>query len=140
MITQEELPMVAMASMNDTHLEDIIIINQLTAAAENKDADAASQIFAKLVAHTIEHFSGEEAMKREKNFPPYPVHKGEHDRVLKELKAVEQRFNEEKDFELIKAYVEGALAPWLLDHIKTLDTVTAQFLENGISPCSGGAC
>ncbi len=143
MITQDQLPMVAMASMNDTHLEDIIIINKLSAALENKDVTLTSATLAELVEHTIAHFSGEEEMMREKKFPPYPVHKGEHDRVLNELKSIAQQFDagtEEKDFRLISAYVDGSLIPWLINHIQTLDTVTAAFLETGVSPCSAGAC
>lgn len=134
MIRQEELPIVAIPSMNDTHLEDIILINKLSNAAESKDANSASAIFSELIEHTIVHFSGEEEMMQEKKFPAYLVHKAEHDRVLKELKAVGQRFDEEKDFELIKAYVDGALAPWLIQHVQTLDTVTAMFLKNGTMP------
>jgi hemerythrin len=140
MITQDQLPMVAMASMNDTHLEDIIIINKLSKAVENKDVDLTSSTLAELVAHTIAHFSGEEEMMREKKFPPYPIHKGEHDRVLNELKSIEKGFNQETDFLLIHAYVDGSLIPWLINHIETLDTVTAAFLETGVSPCSGGTC
>lgn len=140
MITQDQLPMVAMASMNDTHLEDIIIINKLSKAVENKDVDLTSSTLAELVEHTIAHFSGEEEMMREKKFPPYPVHKGEHDRVLNELKSIEKGFNAQTDFLLISAYVDGSLIPWLINHIETLDTVTATFLETGVSPCSGGAC
>ncbi len=133
--------MVAMPSMNDTHLEDIIIINKLSAAVENKDIDSINTIFDELIEHTIAHFEGEEAMMREKKFPPYPVHKGEHDRVLHELKSIAKNFREsDGDFLLVTAYVDGALVPWLIHHIETLDTVTAMFLENGVSPCSSGAC
>lgn len=128
--------MVAMPSMNDTHLEDIIIINKLSKAVKDVDAKATSTILAELIEHTIEHFSGEEEMMRKKKFPPYPVHKAEHDRVLHELQSITKRFNEEQDFLLISAYVEGSLEPWLINHIQTLDTVTAMFLENGVSTCS----
>ena len=69
-------------------------------------------------------------MMQKTDFPGYHIHKAEHDRVLKELQAVGQRFNEEKDFELIKAYIDGALAPWLIQHVETLDTATAIFLQN----------
>ena len=141
MITQDQLPMVAMASMNDTHLEDIIIINKLSVAAQNRDFELTKTVLTELIEHTIDHFSGEEEMMREKKFPPYPVHKGEHDRVLNELKSVAQGFAQSHgDFQLITAYVDGSLTPWLIQHIETLDTVTAAFLETGVSPCSGGAC
>ena len=140
MITQDQLPMVAMPSMNDTHLEDIIIINKLSAAAQKQNADEVDAILRELISHTIAHFEGEEEMMREKKFPPYPVHKGEHDRVLHELRKIAVDFETSKDFLLITAYVDGSLTPWLIQHIETLDTVTAQFLETGVSPCSSGIC
>ena len=140
MITQEQLPMVAMPSMNDTHLEDILLINRLSDAAEAGDVEATEQILDALVAHTVEHFSGEEEMMREKMFPPYPVHKGEHDRALNELKMVAQNFKTTKETQAVVHYIEAVLTPWLLQHIETLDTVTAMFLQNGVSPCSAGHC
>ena len=140
MITQEQLPMVVMPSMNDTHLEDILIINRLSSAIDAKNSDEVNAILQELVTHTIAHFSGEEEMMREKMFPPYPMHKGEHDRALYELKQVSQQFNENRDLGFAKNYVDSTLIPWLLNHIETLDTVTAMFLTQGISPCSSGAC
>ena len=140
MIAQEQLPMVAMPSMNDTHLEDILIINRLSSAIDAQNSDEVNKILQELVTHTVTHFSGEEEMMREKMFPPYPVHKGEHDRALNELKQVAQQFNENRDLGFVKHYVESTLTPWLLNHIETLDTVTAMFLTQGISPCSSGAC
>lgn len=138
MISQEQLPMVAMPSMNDTHLEDVILINQLSAAAQSKNFAATKIFLEELVEHTIAHFSGEEAMMQEFNFPPYPIHKQEHDRVLKELNNITKIFSEgEGDFSLITSYVDGSLIPWLINHIETLDTVMAMFLVNsGATPKS----
>jgi len=138
MISQEQLPMVAMPSMNDTHLEDIILINQLSSAAQSKNYAATKIFIEELVAHTIAHFSGEEEMMQAANFPPYPVHKAEHDRVLKELENISKIFSEgEGDFLLVTSYIDGSLIPWLINHIETLDTVTAMFLKNsGITPKS----
>jgi len=131
MIAPEQLPMVAMPSMNDTHLEDVILINQLSAAAQSKNFAATKIFLEELVEHTIAHFSGEEAMMKEHNFPPYQIHKAQHDRVLQEIKNVTKIFSEgEGDFSLVTAYVDGSLTPWLIDHIQTLDTVTAIFLVN----------
>ncbi|SFV51094.1 hemerythrin-like metal-binding protein [hydrothermal vent metagenome] len=131
MIAQEQLPMVAMPSMNDTHLEDIILINQLSAAAQSRNIPATKIFLEELIEHSISHFSGEEAMMKEYNFPPYAIHKAEHDRVLKELNNVTRIFSEgEGDFSLVTSYVDGSLIPWLLNHIETLDTVSAMFIVN----------
>ena len=140
MFTQEQLPMVAMPSMNDTHLEDILLINRLLSVAEANDVKSTDEVLQELIEHTVAHFSGEEEMMREKMFPPYPVHKGEHDRALNELRAVAQTFKENQETQMIVKYINSVLSPWLIQHIETLDTVTAMFLQNGISPCSSGAC
>jgi len=140
MITQEQLPIVLMPSMNDTHLEDILLINKLSTHIAEKNVVAVQEDLQELVAHTIAHFSGEEEMMREKMFPPYPVHKGEHDRALNELKAIAEQFEKSHDLEFVNKYIERQLTPWLINHIETLDTVTAMFLTNGVSPCSSGAC
>jgi len=140
MITQDQLPMVAMPSMNDTHLEDILIINRVSKYVEMNDAQSVSATLKELVTHTIAHFSGEEEMMREKMFPPYSVHKGEHDRALDELKTITLNFEKNKDVRAVGEYITSILTPWLIQHIETLDTVTAMFLQNGVSPCSSGAC
>jgi len=137
LITQEELPMVAMPSMNDTHLEEILIINRLDTAAKNDDVDAVSEILKELLEHTTIHFSDEEDMMEESLFPAFKMHKSEHDRHLHELKSVINYFDEHKDPRAISAYIKGNLTPWLINHIETMDTATAVFLQpNNTTGCS----
>ena len=131
MITQEQLPMVAMPSMNDTHLEEILIINKLDNAAINNETEAVLVILNELLEHTSIHFFDEEDMMEETLFPAFKMHKSEHDRHLHELRSIIKYFEEHKDTTAIHAYIEGNLTPWLINHIKTMDTVTAMFLEQG---------
>ena len=132
MIRQDQLSMVALPSLNNTHLEDMIIINKLSLAVQNKDTVLTGSTLAEFIQHTIAHFSNEEEMMREKEFPSVEEHKAQHDRILHELKSVEKRFNEENDFLLISAYVDGSLTPWLLHHVQTLDTKMALFLKDSM--------
>ena len=131
MITQEQLPMVAMPSMNDTHLEEILIINKLDNAASNSETEAVSEILNELLEHTSIHFFDEEDMMEETLFPAFKMHKSEHDRHLHELRSIIKYFEEHKDTKAIHAYIEGNLIPWLINHIETMDTMTAMFLEQG---------
>ena len=128
MMTQDQLPMVAIPSMNDTHLEEIIIVNKLDTAAKNNDINAVSEILNELLEHTIEHFSTENEMMQKAKFPAYDTHKAEHDRHLHELKALVKYFKKTQDPRAIKIHIEGNLEKWLIHHIQTMDTVTAQFL------------
>jgi len=133
LITQDQLPMVAKPSMNDTHLEEILIINKLESAALDNDVQAVAQILNELLEHTAIHFFDEEEMMEETLFPALKMHKSEHDRHLHELKSVIRYFDEHKDTTAISAYIQGNLTPWLINHIETMDTMTAKFLEQGLS-------
>ena len=100
MITQDQLSMVAIPSMNDTHLEDMLLLNKLSIAVQNKDIVLKSTTLAEFIQHTLSHFSTEEEMMQE------------------------------KEFLLVSAYIDGSLAPWMLHHVQTLDTQMALFLKN----------
>lgn len=130
MIQLEDLPVVALTSMNDTHLEEVELINKLEEAAKSNDLKAIETLLEALIAHTQEHLTHEEVMMKEKGFPVYEGHKAEHDRHRHELGSVLSYFKEHQDPRAVSAYIEGTLTPWLLHHTKTMDTLTAQFLAS----------
>lgn len=130
MINLEDLPVVALTSMNDTHLEEVTLINKLEEAAKASDLKAIETLLNELISHTEEHLAHEEEMMKEKGFPVYEGHKTEHDRHRHELDSVLSYFKEHQDPRAVSAYIEGTLSPWLLHHTKTMDTLTAQFLAS----------
>ena len=140
MLYDEQLPMVAMPLMNDTHLEEVILINKIAEAIEKRDAEEVDGLLDDLLAHTLIHFQTEESMMREKGFPPYPMHKGEHDRALDEMRKQVASWKAQGDFEALERYIGTTLPQWIIQHIGTMDMVTANFLVNGISPCGSGGC
>lgn len=143
LINEKELPLVAMDSMNKTHLEDVIIINDLFDQILSYEREANEQNKKNVVEkyqlwinHTVEHFSGEEKMMTEKRFPAYAFHKGEHDRILSLMSKHLENFEQTCDTKELKQYFIEELPIWLENHIKSMDTVTAIFLKTGLSPCS----
>ena len=129
-MTQDQLPMVVIPSMNDTHLEEMLIVNRLDTAAKNSEVEEVREILNEFLEHTLEHFKGEEKMMQEARFPAFQTHKGEHDRHLHELKALIKYFEEHQDPKAITAYIDGNLVRWLIHHIETMDTMTAEFLKS----------
>ena len=138
MLSIEELPMVAKASMNQTHYEEVEQINTIIELLKSGRLDDVGAKLEALVTHTQEHFSGEEKMMQEAKFPPFPFHKGEHDKALTELLSMQKMWEETKDIEKLLFYLDSTVPQWLLNHIQTMDTMTAVFLETGVSPCSIG--
>ncbi|MEA1983041.1 MAG: hemerythrin family protein [Campylobacterota bacterium] len=129
MISQEQLPMVAIPSMNDTHLEEMIIVNKLENACRVHAIPEVAAALKELHEHTIEHFSGENEMMEKAKFPAYATHKAEHDRHLHELASLRKYFDKNRDPNAVIAYIDGNLVKWMLHHIETMDTVTANFLK-----------
>ncbi|WP_309497955.1 hemerythrin family protein [Sulfurovum sp.] len=131
MITLDQIPILAIPSMNDTHLEESLIINRLEEAVSNNDIDEVYQVLRELLEHTSLHYSDEEALMEESLFPAFKTHKKEHDRHLNELRSVIEYFDKHKDPRAVHAYIEGTLSAWTLHHADTMDRILALFVEEG---------
>ena len=129
MITLDQIPILAIPSMNDTHLEESLIINRLGDAVNNNDIDDVFLILRELLAHTRVHYVDEEALMEESLFPEYKKHKKEHDRHLNELRSVIEYFDKHKEPGAVHAYIEGNLAAWTVHHANTMDRELALFVK-----------
>jgi hemerythrin len=143
LIDKTDLPIVAMDFMNDVHEEERELINELfkliltyenEATATNKENINIK--YQQWTQHTIEHFQGEEVKMQELNFPPYSMHKGEHDNALAQMADVFQQWDDSNDIKILKTYFIEVMPQWLVHHIQTMDTITASFFRTGLSPCS----
>jgi hemerythrin len=119
--------MVAIPSMNDTHLEEMIIIDKLDTAIANSDVDAIAKLISELLEHTTIHFANEETIMLNVHYPDYQAHKSEHDRHLQELGSLVNYFERTREPKAIYAYSKGNLTPWRIHHIQTMDTMMAQY-------------
>ena len=128
LIVQEQLTMLALPSVNDLHLEELITINALHEAVKSADFNVIIEKLETLLEHTEKHFVEEEKLMQEAGFEGYYPHKGEHDRHLSELKHIINYFKERQDPQAIAAYIEGNLERWTIHHINTMDVEMADFI------------
>ena len=142
LIDKNELPMVAMDFMNEVHLEDVDIINELyehiltyERNPNTSNQEQLDQQYQLWFEHTVAHFRGEEIEMEEQAFPPYMMHKGEHDKALSIMDELFRTWQRSRDINILKNYFTTTLPQWLTHHIQTMDTVTAMFLKTGMSPC-----
>ena len=125
----EELPIVLVRSMNDTHLEEMTIMNKLSSAVRNDNEISILKTLQELIEHTNIHFITEEKLMEEIEFPNFNAHKSEHERHLRELKSVKTYFEKHKESRAVYAYLEGNLKSWTIHHIETMDTEAAKFIK-----------
>lgn len=135
MLDKEQIPKVALEEMNEVHYEEvdllIELLNMLDALADGElPAQALDASLEKLLEHMREHFAGEEDRMVEAAFPPYPVHKAEHDRVLAEARSIYDAWLSDRDEQVLSTYLHRTFPAWMVQHISTMDAVTARFLAS----------
>ena len=129
LITQDQLTMLAIPSMNDMHLEEMLLINSLHDAVKSRDFKSIKDKLEELLKESKIHFSKEEEMMEAAGYSEFFTHKGEHDRQLHELAHIIKYFTERQDPQAIAAYIEGNLNSWTIHHIQTMDAEMATFLQ-----------
>ena len=134
-----EIPQVALASMNETHREEVELVNRLArliSMAQSGEVDEAkiSQQIQLWLDHTLAHFERENALMVTYGFPAYPVHKGEHDRVLSLLGELNEAWRDHHQLEPIARFLFKSWPEWFDSHVNTMDRITAQFV------CQQGGC
>ncbi|MEW8052245.1 MAG: hemerythrin family protein [Candidatus Thiodiazotropha sp.] len=129
-----EIPSVALASMNEVHLEEVGLINRLgemvvQAIDGEANPERISQVLAEWVEHTRAHFEDENRLMETYAFPPYPVHKAEHAKVLARIETLQDQWSKDQGLQQLADYIFVEWRAWFDQHVKSMDMVTAQFLS-----------
>ena len=132
MIKQSDIPLVSLDSMNEVHFAEVIILNRLLEQLNSKASfKQISESLEKLLEHMSKHFSSEETLMREANYPSLQMHKSDHDKVLNQTRYAEMEWRNRKDVEALKEHLEDDVVAWLDQHIKAMDTPMADFISKG---------
>lgn len=133
LLTIDQVHHVAVDEMQHTHAEEINMLNTIDELATIYENDKTKQVELEnrldaYIAHVNAHFANEERLMRLYAFPPYPMHKAEHDRVLDELNGIVLRWKEHGDIDAIIAYLRQSVE-WIINHINTMDNMTAMYIS-----------
>lgn len=133
LLTIDQVHHVAVDEMQHTHEEEISMLNEIDALATLYENDktkheALEEKLEAYIQHVKEHFANEERLMRLYAFPPYQVHKAEHDRVLHELNVVLISWKQHGEIDAIIAYLRQSV-DWIINHINTMDNMTAMFIS-----------
>ena len=129
MIKFDELPHLAVDFMNKDHQLAAELVNDVEKYYELGDVSAVEKNLGLLQIHCKEHFAHEEQEMKAHSFPPYQVHKQEHDRVLMELDMIIKQLNNHKDLARVAGYLKNEFPTWCAQQLATMDRRTAQFIS-----------
>ncbi|MBT3203570.1 MAG: hemerythrin family protein [Gammaproteobacteria bacterium] len=138
-LTPESIPLVSINFMNQTHLEEVDMVNALMDAIRAKqsgtqnDNEISSQL-TEWLEHTKAHFARENELMQETGFPAMPVHVDEHEIAFNRMQTVVTAWEQNKDLDLLNDYVFTLWPNWFKAHVSSMDKITAEFaLMNGFS-------
>ena len=138
-LQKEYIPQVELDFMNNTHFEEIEMVNKLgelvTSYLTNKNQQTQQAITQNLntwLDHTQAHFERENELMQETGFPALPIHKSEHDRALNQLTEVIHLWTQQQNIEAVEDYIFTQWPTWFEQHVNTMDMMTAKFaIMNG---------
>jgi len=134
LINLQKLPEVPYEGMNLVHRQEVQILNQLyDALKKNEPEEKIEKLLRNFEEDLENHFSYEEDLMKRTGFFAYECHLEEHNRVRKEVKEVINQWKESKNNELLIEYFNETFKNWIVEHVLTMDTVTAQWINTVIN-------
>lgn len=115
--------------IDEQHKELIGRINQLLESCEDGQGKVkAVKMLDYLMEYTDFHFSAEEKLQEEINYPGIKEHKAKHEEFKQAVEELQEMLQEEEGpTEAFVAQVQRNVVDWLFNHIKGFDRSVAEY-------------
>lgn len=127
-LTLPELP-VSFINEDHAHARELLEVMVSLASDPNAPNIDLGKSCRDFFEHNRVHFGREEAAMQATGFPPYRVHKSEHDNALNWLDDLARQAESGPASEALRKTIVVDLPAWYLRHIQTMDTVTANWIS-----------
>jgi len=117
--------------LDDHHKKLINIINELYDGIGSGDSEKVlRKTLSELVDYTKYHFTAEESLMSQYDYPEYLTHKESHQKLLKTLSDLQQQYAVKKGSLTIILKIENFLRHWLINHIMESDKKYGPYLNS----------
>ncbi len=123
---------VGIDSIDQQHKKLLNLINQLQTAVDYSTGEQFErEALDELVDYTKTHFTYEEGMMEDNDYPDFAAHKAQHEKMFKKVEEVLAEY--EKDHDTAMANAAQYLKDWLIHHINGTDKQYSSYLiERGV--------
>ncbi len=120
---------VKVKQFDDQHKKLIGMVNDLHDSMKvGKGKEALEKILSGLIQYTSTHFSDEERLMKQHNYPGFEQHKKEHNLLVIQVLELQKNFHDGKA--ILTQSVMTFLKDWLQKHILSEDKNYGPFLNN----------
>ncbi|WP_048093592.1 bacteriohemerythrin [Geoglobus acetivorans] len=129
LISWNESFSVNIKEIDEQHKKLVSMINRLhDAMLEGKGKEIMGELLNDMVEYTITHFSTEEKLMEQYNYPGYIKHKAEHEQFVSKVGEFKKKY---EDGQLtLTMEVLSFLKSWLTNHILNSDKKYGPFFNN----------
>lgn len=133
LIYAEQLEYMSLDQMQETHENEIKILNEIDKLAilcDQQGEDKQDELVKKLdeyIEHVHKHFANEERLMLEYNFPSYDMHKTAHDMFLADLQYATTNWKQHGNINKIINFVRKT-PEWIVMHVNAVDAPTADYI------------
>lgn len=118
---------VGIDSIDQQHKKLLNLINQLQTAVDYSTGDEFErEALDELVDYTKTHFTYEEGLMRDNDYPDYEPHKAQHEKMFKKVGEVLAEYEQDQDTAMANA--AEYLKDWLINHINGTDKEYSSYL------------
>lgn len=116
------LPKTRDEKIDAIHQEELTLLEKFLKVLENGTDEEIKEIFSAFIEHMKMHFDHEESLMESLDYYSMgELHKGEHYKVLSEASYKLMNWNNFKDRDEIKEYLQEDFIHWLKQHIDAMD-------------------
>jgi len=131
MITLSKDMEVGVAEIDAQHKELVDRLNTLTAMGHDAVSDEETKKTIDMVGeYILKHFTDEEKLQRQNNYPEYETHKKLHQHYVDEFKKLKEEFNANGHSLKFTMDLNNSLINWIVKHIKSADVEFGKFLKS----------
>jgi len=119
------------AKIDNQHKQLVATLNSIIEAShEGKGTEEIFKTLDFLTGYTVMHFSTEEKLQIEYQYPDYAIHKRYHDEFKVTVGELTERITKEGPTEEMLGLVTTTIGNWLLNHIKGDDFRMAAYVKS----------
>ncbi len=120
---------VKVAALDNQHKKLFDLINELhVAMSRGHGKDIVGDVLRRLIDYTVHHFSAEEMLMQNHNFPGLVAHRAEHKALTDKVLAFKKEFDAGTSY--VTVQLMTFLQQWLKNHIQTVDQRYGDFLNS----------
>lgn len=129
LITWNDSYSVQVKQFDEQHKKLIDMVNELHESMKvGKGKETLEKILKGLVQYTEMHFSSEERMMKQLNYPEYEKHKKEHNQLVLQVMDIQKKYHD--GTAVLTQAVMNFLKDWLRNHIQGEDKGYGPFFNS----------